>query len=125
MMGDAPGINASWGTRYKSPEPRSTYAPGSLRPSHITSGNVNRVCGSTDRVFACSITGSLLLIQRMEAGRTFSQQFHVTLAYSHCQQKMSFDLTIIKFYSKNIAIQMCHLMIIASRQPILVQTTLA
>src|SRR5215469_8986538 len=68
MMGEPPGISASLGTRYKSPVPRSTYAPGSLSSSQTTSGRLNRCCGSTDLVFTCSIVSSSFLVLRSFKG---------------------------------------------------------
>src|SRR3989442_13993950 len=46
VSGEAPCSSASFGTRYKSPEPNSTYAPGPGMSCHDTSGSRDLCCGS-------------------------------------------------------------------------------
>src|SRR5438445_11216130 len=52
ISGEAPCSSASFGTRYKSPEPNSTYAPGPGMSCHDTSGSRDLFCGSVETFLA-------------------------------------------------------------------------
>src|SRR2546428_202019 len=52
ISGEAPCSSASFGTRYRSPEPNSTYAPGPGMSCHDTSGNRDLCCGSVETFLA-------------------------------------------------------------------------
>ncbi|SRR6266516_2458199 len=61
MTGDDPWIRASFGTRYRSPEPTSTYAPGSLMLSQAVSGRDILREGLVDGVSDIRLTSFLPL----------------------------------------------------------------
>src|SRR5436309_7877441 len=54
-IGEEPLTRASFGMRYKSPLPLSTYAPASRMSSHINSGRDSRWVPSTDELPAAIV----------------------------------------------------------------------
>src|SRR6266702_3906299 len=54
MAGEAPGIRASFGILKRSPLPLSTYAPGSLIDSHVTSVSASLRTACADWVMVSS-----------------------------------------------------------------------
>src|SRR5438094_9110929 len=63
MAGEAPGIRASFGILKRSPLPLSTYAPGSLIASHVTSvsDSVRTACADWVMVSSFSLGIEFLL----------------------------------------------------------------
>src|SRR2546428_5333992 len=65
ISGEEPCISASFGTRYRSPEPNSTYAPGSGISCHDTSNSRDLCCGSAETTLA-SVPMVILLFSRLK-----------------------------------------------------------